>query len=186
MVTTLFFSIRVSFTDTGDSQDSKGKKETIFYSTLPPPLVPRSDKYLQLCMWDDHYIFLIVTLLFTRLLLDETYHLNELPFDWLIDWLMMHWLFICLLDDLTLGSCYSKLARETGGFELASTILLHYKRTDQPSFTDFFTEALSSHWELGLPIEESSLLEVVSTIFILKWTRRLLTSHRFLQLNWFS
>ena len=30
--------------------------------------------------------------------------------------------FICLLDDLMLGFCYSNLTRETGGLELASTI----------------------------------------------------------------
>ena len=57
-----FFSIRVFFQDT----DNLG------------------DIYLQLCMWDDYHIFLIASLVFTRLLLDEIYHLIELPF-WLID-----------------------------------------------------------------------------------------------------
>ena len=33
-----FFSIRVFFTNTDDSQDSKRRKGTIFYSTLPLPL----------------------------------------------------------------------------------------------------------------------------------------------------
>ena len=57
----------------------------------------------------------------TRLLLDEIYHLVELPFEWLIDW----WYNVCfftwwivtkfLLSDLTL---------ETGGFKLTSTITL--------------------------------------------------------------
>ena len=42
------------------------------------------DIYLQLCMWDDYHIFLIASLVFTRLLLNEIYHLIELPF-WLID-----------------------------------------------------------------------------------------------------
>ena len=32
-----FFSIRVFFTDTVDLQDSRGRKGTIFYSTLPLP-----------------------------------------------------------------------------------------------------------------------------------------------------
>ena len=41
--------------------------------------------------------------MFTRLLLDEIYHLIELPFDWLIDDAM----FVCLLDELTLGFCHS-------------------------------------------------------------------------------
>ena len=33
-------------------------------------------------------------------------------------------MFICLLDELILGFCYSDLTLETGGFELASTITL--------------------------------------------------------------
>ena len=65
-------------TDTGDLQDSKGRKGTIFYSTLPlPPAHEHSDIYLQLYMWDDYHIFLIAPLVFTRLLLDEIYHLIE-------------------------------------------------------------------------------------------------------------
>ena len=82
----IFFSIRVFFTDTDDSKDSRGRQETIFSSTLP--LLPTHeywDIYLQLCMWDDYHIFLIAPLVFTRLLLDEIYHLIELPFEWLID-----------------------------------------------------------------------------------------------------
>ena len=42
------------------------------------------DIYLELCMWDDYHIFLIASLVFTRLLLNDIYHLIELPF-WLID-----------------------------------------------------------------------------------------------------
>ena len=80
-----FFLSGFSFTDTDDSQDSRGREGTIFYSTLPlPPAHEHSDIYLQLCMWDDYHIFLIASLVFTRLLLDEIYHLIELPF-WLID-----------------------------------------------------------------------------------------------------
>ena len=44
-----FFLSGFSFTDTDDSQDSRGKEVTIFYSTLPLPLVhEHSDIYLQL------------------------------------------------------------------------------------------------------------------------------------------
>ena len=71
-------------------------------------------------MWDDYHVFLIATLVFTRLLLDEIYHLIELPFEWFIDDAM----FVCLLDELILGFCYSDLTLETGGFELALTITL--------------------------------------------------------------
>ena len=54
-------------------------------------------------MWDDYQVFLIATLVFTRLPLDAIYHLIELPFDWLIDDAM----FVCLLDELILGFFYS-------------------------------------------------------------------------------
>ena len=117
----LFSSIRVFFKDNEDSQNSVGREGTIFYSTLTlPPAHEHWDIYLQLCIWDDYHLFLIATLVFTRLLLDEIYHLIELLFEWLIDDAM----FVCLLDELILGFCYSNLALETGEFELALTITL--------------------------------------------------------------
>ena len=115
------FAIKIFFTDTDDLQDSRGREGIIFYSTLPlPPAHEHWDIYLQLCMWDDYHVFLIATLVFTRLLLDEIYHFIELPFEWLIDDAM----FICLLDELILGFSYNDLALETGGFELELTITL--------------------------------------------------------------
>ena len=46
-----FFLSGFSFTDTDDSQDSRGRGRIIFYSTLPlPPTHEHSDIYLQLCM----------------------------------------------------------------------------------------------------------------------------------------
>ena len=61
--------------------------------TLPlPPAHEHWDIYLQLCMWDDYHVFLIATLVFTRLLLDYIYNLIELPFEWLINDAM----FVCL------------------------------------------------------------------------------------------
>ena len=87
LVLKTFFLLGFSFTDTDDSQDSRRREGTIFYSTLPlPPAREHSEIYLQLCMWDDYHIFLIATLVFTRLLLDGIYHLIELPFDWLMMW----------------------------------------------------------------------------------------------------
>ena len=78
----IFFISWFSFTDTDDSQDSRGREGTIFYSTLPIlRAYEHSDIYLQRCIWDDYYIFLIAALLFTRLLLNELYRLIELPFD---------------------------------------------------------------------------------------------------------
>ena len=54
-------------------------------------------------MRDDYHVFLVATLVFTRMLLVEIYHLVELPFDWLIDDAM----FVCLVDELIPGICYS-------------------------------------------------------------------------------
>ena len=119
-----FFSIRVFFTDTGDSQDSRGREGTIFYSTLPlPPAHEHWHIYLQLCMWDDYHVFLIATLVFARLLLDEIYHLIELPFEWLIDDAM----FDCLLDELILGICYSDLPLKPVGLNSHRLSPLYYK-----------------------------------------------------------
>ena len=116
-----FFMSGFFLTDTDDSQDKRGREESIFYSTLPlPPAHEHWDIYLQLCMWDDYHVFLIATLVFTTLLLHGIYHLIELPFERLIDDAM----FVCLFDELILGFCYSDLTWETGEFELASTITL--------------------------------------------------------------
>ena len=52
-------------------------------------------------MLDDYQPFLIAKLLFTRLLLDEIYHLIESPFDGMTDDAMFVW----LLDELILGFC---------------------------------------------------------------------------------
>ena len=68
---------------------------TFLFSTLPvPPACEHSDIYVQLCTRDDCHTFLIATLVFIRLLLDEIYHRIELLFDWL----MWCWFkFVCLL-----------------------------------------------------------------------------------------
>ena len=105
----------VFFIDPDNSHDSRGRETTIFYSTLPlsPTLLP--------CTWDDYHIYLIATLVFNRLLLDEIYHLIKLLFDWLMMWCWFS--FACLLI-----SFYVLLQlfdmRETGRLELASTIIL--------------------------------------------------------------
>ena len=62
------------------------REGTIFYSTLSLPAVHEySGIYLQPCTWDDYHIFLIVSFVFTRLLLDEIYHFIKLAFDWLMN-----------------------------------------------------------------------------------------------------
>ena len=63
-----------------------GCESTIFHSILPlPPAQEHPDIYSQLWMWDDCHILLITPLLFTRLLLDEIYHLTDENYH-LIDW----------------------------------------------------------------------------------------------------
>ena len=108
----IFFSMRVFFTD-----------------TFIPLAHQHWEIYLQLCMWDDYHVFLIATLVFTRLLLDEIYHLIELPSEWLDDDAM----FVCLLEELILGFCYSDLTLEIGGFELGSTIIDYPCITSKPT-----------------------------------------------------
>ena len=43
------------------------------------------DRKKKFRVWDNYHLFLIASLLITRLLFDNIYHLRELPFDWLID-----------------------------------------------------------------------------------------------------
>ena len=81
----IFFSSGFSFTDTDDSQDSRVRDGTMFYSSLPPLATHEySDTYLQHWMWDDYHIVLIASPVTNKLLLDEIYHLIQLPFDWLV------------------------------------------------------------------------------------------------------
>ena len=102
------------------SQDSTGREGTIFYSTLPlPPAHEHWDIYLHLCIWDDYHVFSIATLVFTWLL-DEIYHLIELPFQWLIH----DAIFVCSLDKLILHFCYSDWTLGTARLKLVSTITL--------------------------------------------------------------
>ena len=80
-------------------------------------------------MWDDYHVFLIAMLVFTRLLLDEIYHLVELPFEWLIDDAM----FVCLLDELIPGlfrAIWHWKPVDSSSHRISP---LYYKRTDKPS-----------------------------------------------------
>ena len=92
-----FFSIRVFFHGHWQLTGEQGKRgdHLLFHSTTSTAH-EHSDIYLQLCTWDDYHIFLIVMLVFTRLLVNEIYHLIELLFDWLMMWCWF--LFVCLLN----------------------------------------------------------------------------------------
>ena len=112
-----------SFTDTDDSQDSRGREGTTFYSILPLPSTHKqSDIYLQLYMSDDYQIFSIghrlylpncYSMRFTTL---SNYHL----IDWWCDvsFCLFTWWF---------GSCFFVTAiwdGKTSKLELASTTTL--------------------------------------------------------------
>ena len=124
-----FFSIGFSFTDTDNSQDSRGREGTIFYYTLTlPPAHKHSDIYLQLCMWDEYHIFSIATLVFTRLLLGEILPPYQITI-WMID--DVQFVLVCLLDDLILGFCYSNL--DTGNRWARTRIDYHPCITSEPT-----------------------------------------------------
>ena len=119
---TIFFLSEFPFTDTDDSQDSRGKKGTIFYFTLPrPPAHEHSDFYFATL----HVRWLSHISNRTACIYQAATRWNLQPYPitiWLIDDLML--IFVCLLVDLIRGFCYSYLTLETGGLKFASTIIL--------------------------------------------------------------
>ena len=78
-------------------------------------------------MWDGYHVFLIATFVFTRLLLDEIYHLIELPFDWLIADAM----FVCLLEDVVVGFLLQQF--DTGNRWSWTRIDYHLCTTSEPT-----------------------------------------------------
>ena len=104
LIPSLFLS-GFSFKDTDDSQDGRGREGTILYYILPlSPAHKHLRTNLQLCMWDGYHIFFITTPVFTRLVLDELYHLIELPFHywWYIIFCLFTWWFDTRLFTLVL------------------------------------------------------------------------------------
>ena len=83
---------------------------------------------LQLCMWDDYNVFLIAMLVFTRLLLDEMYHLIKLAFDWLVDdALVIGWIFFTYWFD----SRFLLQQFDTGNWRIWTHIDYHLCITSQ-------------------------------------------------------
>ena len=93
-----------------------------------PPAHEHSEIYLQLCIWDDYHMFLIATLVFTRLLLDEILPPYRITI-WLID--DVKFVLVCLLDDLILGFCYSNL--DAGNRWTRTRINYHPCITSEPT-----------------------------------------------------
>ena len=85
-----------------------------------PPAHEHSDIYLQLCMWNDYYIFLIASLVFTTTRWDLPHYRITI---WLIDDVTLSFCLFAWWFDSGFFCC-SNLRPETGGFELASTITL--------------------------------------------------------------
>ena len=87
-----------SFTDTGDSQDRREGRGPSFIPLYHfHPLTNIQTHILQLCTWDDYHIFVIALLAFTRLLLDQIYHLIELLFDGLMVWCWFLFIYLLIL-----------------------------------------------------------------------------------------
>ena len=120
----IFFLSGFFFTETGDSQDSREREGTIFYSTLPLPLAHKhSDIYLQLCMKDDYHIFLIASLVFTR---------SDLPpyqiTIWLIDVTLSFCLFTWWFDySFFVTAIWDGKSADSSSHRLST---LYYKRSD--------------------------------------------------------
>ena len=116
-----FFFVRVLFNGHWRLQDSRGGEGTIFYSAHEHWQI-----YLQLCMWDDYYIFLIELLVFTRLLLNEIYHLIELSFDY-----VTLSFFVCIRDDLILAFLLQQF--EMGNWWIRTHMNYHLFITSEPT-----------------------------------------------------
>ena len=74
----------------------EGRGDHLIFHSTTSTAHEHSNIYLQLCTRDDYDIFLIATLVFTRLLLDGIYHQIELLFNWLMMWCWF--LFVCSLN----------------------------------------------------------------------------------------
>ena len=99
-----FFLSGFSFMDTDDSQDSRGREgdNFLFHSTTSTRLRTLRHLFATLHVrWLSRNFNSNVCV----------YHIDDA-------------MFVCLLDELILGFCYSELTLETGGFELASSITL--------------------------------------------------------------
>ena len=115
-----FFSIRVFFHRhwrfTG--QQGKGRVHLLFHSTTSTLLWTLRHLFATLHVrWLSH--------IFNRnACIYQTATQWDLPPYRITIWLIDDAMFVCLLDELILGFCYSDLTWETGGFEFTSTITL--------------------------------------------------------------
>ena len=94
----LFFLSKFSFTDTDNSQDSRGREGTIFFSTEPLPPAPKHLFTTLHVRWLSHIFNR------TACICQTATQWDLLPYRitiWVIDDVML--IFVCLLVDLILG-----------------------------------------------------------------------------------
>ena len=111
-----------SFMDTGNSLDTGDREGTIFYLTLTlPPTHEHSDTYFAILnvRWLSHISNCTTCIFKAATWWDLPSYQTTL---WVIGDVMSS--FVCLLFGLIQGFCYSYLTLETGGLELALTVVL--------------------------------------------------------------
>ena len=97
-------------------------RETIFYSTLPLP--PSAHQYLDIYFATLHVTWLSYIPNRTACIYQAAPRWDLPPYQVTICMTDDVMLIVCLLADLIQGFCYSYLTLETGGLELATTIIL--------------------------------------------------------------
>ena len=95
--TTIFFSVRVFFHGHWRLTGQQGARgDNLLFDSITSTCSGTFSIYLQLCMWDDCHIYLIAPLVFARLPLHGIYHLIEIPFDWLMMWQMVLFVYMMI------------------------------------------------------------------------------------------
>ena len=124
----LFFFYQGFLSRTLTTYRTAGEGRGLSYSALPlPPAHKHSDIYLQLCTWDDYHIFLIATLVFTRLLLDEILPPSRITI-WLIADVIL--IFVCLHFELILRFVTAIWHEKLVDSNSHRPSSLYYKRTE--------------------------------------------------------
>ena len=81
---------------------------------------------LHICTWYDYHIFVIPPLVFTRLLLDEIYHLIESLFDWFMIWCWFWIVYLLIWFEVFVTVNWHWKPVDWDSYQLTS---LYYKRT---------------------------------------------------------
>ena len=122
MLLNFFFLPGFSFTETNDSQGSRERDHLFFHSTTSTCW-----RTFRLLFFNIDGEMTITYSLLHCLYLPGCYSMRftTLSNYYLIDWWYdVNFLFVCRVVDFIQGFCYCYLTQETGGLELASTIIL--------------------------------------------------------------